>query len=422
MWPVHGRVHDLVWGTVRVVVAFVLLGLAWQMAQTAERGGAADLAFRRLEIHDAEGRDTGRLKVCGDRYQEPFCLRAEHVTVDDVMLKLNKKGGARYQFEFGRSGGRTLELSLDVDSEDQDVVEAASGRGEATLYWWRDSLRLLKVSAGGHERTIRAAHYPGGEFTPPAAFGAVLAGLGVAALWAGLWRIVRGGASRLSWPWQTTAPGVTFTLAGLGGALGALFATHSHSVRTMAWTAGVVGAVSAVGMARWAYRWTRRSLPEVDRMEPIVPVDERRFPGVVWGPGPWKALSIGWLRAGPQGLAAVPPGPAVGTGTFGVQPFPGPLRLIRVRTPYRDDPLRVRFNGSQRKSDGVKQGPFAVVAECEALGGPAPGARVLIGADRDDMPYVLGVLSAAASFQPDQDDQDSHDIQGSSHEGSTANH
>ncbi|MGI5508706.1 hypothetical protein [Streptomyces sp. CA-106131] len=136
--------------------------------------------------------------MCGDRYQEPFCLRAEHVTVDDVMLKLNKKSGARYQFEFGRSGGRTLDLSLDVDSEDQDVVEAASGHGEATLYWWRDSLRLLKVSAGGHERTIRAAHYPGWEFTPPAAFGAVLAGLGVAALWAGLWRIVRGGASRLA--------------------------------------------------------------------------------------------------------------------------------------------------------------------------------------------------------------------------------
>jgi hypothetical protein len=36
------------------------------------------------------------------------------------------------------------------------------------------------------------------------------------------------------------------------------------------------------------------------------------------------------------------------------------------------------------------------------------------------MPYVLGVLSAAASFQPGQDGQDSHDIQGSSHDGSTA--
>ncbi|MGI5508707.1 hypothetical protein [Streptomyces sp. CA-106131] len=131
----------------------------------------------------------------------------------------------------------------------------------------------------------------------------------------------------------------------------------------------------------------------MERIEPVAPVDEHRFPGVVYGPGPWKALSIGWLRAGPQGLAAVPPGPVIGTGTFGVQPFPGPLRLIRVRTPYRDDPLRVRFNGFQRKSDGVDQGPFAVVAECEALGGPAPGARVLIGADRDDMPYVLGVLA-----------------------------
>jgi hypothetical protein len=96
------------------------------------------------------------------------------------------------------------------------------------------------------------------------------------------------------------------------------------------------------------------------------------------------------------------------------------LRLIRVRTPYRDDPLRVRFTGFQRKSDGRDQGPFAVVAESEALGGPAAGAHALIGADRDDMPYVLGVLSAAASFQPGQDGQDSHDIQGSSHDGSTA--
>ncbi|WGD40920.1 hypothetical protein [Streptomyces cathayae] len=403
------------------MVAVVLLGSAWQMARISERAGAADLAFRHLEIHDAEGGDTGGLKVCGDRYQEPFCLRAEHVTVDDVLLKLNKKtGAARYRFEFGRSDGRTLDLSLDVDSEDRDVVEAAGGRGKATLYWWRDSLRLLKVSADGHERTIRAAHYPGREFAPPAAFGSVLVGLGVAALWAGLWRIVRGGASRLSWPWQTTAPGVTFVLAGLGGALGALFATHSHSVRTMVWTAGAVGAVSAVGMACWAYRWTRRSLPEVDRMEPVVPVDEHRFPGVVWGPGPWKALSIGWLRAGPRGLAAVPPGPAIGTGTFGVQPFPGPLRLVRVRTPHRDDPLRMRFNNSWRQSDGAAQGSFVVVAECEALGGPVPGARVLIGAGRDDMPYVLGALSAATSFRPDRDDQDSPGVQGSSRDGSTA--
>ncbi|WP_445527364.1 hypothetical protein [Streptomyces cyslabdanicus] len=405
------------------MVAVVLLGSAWQMAQIAERKGADDRAFRRLEIHDAEGRDTGRLKVCGNGYQEPFCLRAEHVTVNDVMLKLNKKTGARYQFEFGRSGGRTLDVSLDVRSDDQDFVEAAGGRGKATLYWWRDSLRLLKVSTGGQERTLRAAHYPGWAFTPPAAFGAVLAGLGLAALWAGLWRIVRGGASRLNRPWQTTAPGVTFTLAGLGGALGALFATNSHSVRTVAWTAGVVGAVSAVGAALWAYRWARRSLPEVERMEPVVPVDEHRFPGVVWGPGPWRGLTIGWLRAGPQGLAAVPPGPATGTGTFGVQPFPGRLRLIRVRTPYRDDPLRVRFNGSPRKSDGVDRGPFPVVAECEAVGGPVPGARVLIGTDKDDMPYVLGVLSAAASsFPPGHDDRDSHDVQGPSHDGSTASH
>ncbi|MGW5124702.1 hypothetical protein ACWEQ7_11735 [Streptomyces sp. NPDC004069] len=403
------------------MVAVVLLGSAWQMAQIAESKGADDHAFRRLEIHDAEGRDTGRLKVCGNRYQEPFCLRAEDVTVNDVMLKLNKKTGARYQFEFGRSDGRTLDVSLNVRSDDQDVVEAASGQGKATLYWWRDSLRLLKVSAGGQERTLHAAHYPGWGFTPPAAFGAVLAGLGLAALWAGLWRIVRGGAYRLNRPWQTTAPGVTFTLAGLGGALGALIATNSHSVRTVAWTAGVVGAVSAVGAALWAYRWVRRSLPEVERMEPVVPVDEHRFPGVVWGPGPWKALSIGWLRAGPQGLAAVPPGPATGTGTFGVQRFPGRLRLIRVRTPHRDDPLRVRLHSSPREPDGVDRGPFTV-AECEALSGPVPGARVLIGTDKDDMPYVLGVLSAAASFPPGHDERDRHDVQGSSHDGSTASH
>ncbi|MFD5494189.1 hypothetical protein ACFWH4_15020 [Streptomyces sp. NPDC127091] len=45
---------------------------------------------------------------------------------------------------------------------------------------------------------------------------------------------------------------------------------------------------------------------------------------------------------------------------------------------------------------------------------------MLIGAGRDDMPYVLGALSAATSFRPDRDDQDSPGVQGSSRDGSTA--
>ncbi|WP_258308596.1 hypothetical protein [Streptomyces sp. NWU339] len=387
----RGRVHDVVWGTVRVVLAVVLLGAAWQLARSAERDRSADLDFPRLEIHDAQGRDTGSLKVCGDRYREPFCLRAEHVAVDEVLLKLNKKSGARYRFEFGRSGGRTLALKLDVDHADQDLVEAAGRHGKATLYWWRDSVRLLEVSAGGEQRMLRTAHYPGREFVPPAAFGSLLAGLGAAFLWSGLWRIVRGGVSRLNWPWQTTVPGVTFTLAGLGGALGALFAVHSPW--TMAWTAGVVGAVSAVGTACWAYRLVRRTLPALERMEPVAPVAERRFLGTVWGPGPWQMLSMGWLRTGPQGLAAVS-GPASGTGSFGVRPFPGALRLVGVRPPHRDDPLRLRL-GRYRRTDGAEKAQLALVAECEALGGPVPGARVLIGAGSEDLPHVLGALSAA---------------------------
>ncbi|NED18335.1 hypothetical protein G3I31_09335 [Streptomyces sp. SID9913] len=37
-----------------------------------------------------------------------------------------------------------------------------------------------------------------------------------------------------------------------------------------------------------------------------------------------------------------------------------------------------------------------LVAECEALDGPVPGARILIGAGSEDLPHVLGALSAAA--------------------------
>ncbi|MEU2597952.1 hypothetical protein ABZ669_12045 [Streptomyces hirsutus] len=408
-----GRVHDVVWGTVRVVLAVVLLGAAWQLARSAERERSVDLDFPRLEIHDAQGRDTGSLKVCGDRYQEPFCLRAEHVAVDEVLLKLNKKSGARYQFEFGRSGGRTLALKLDIDSADQDLVEAAGRNGKATLYWWRDSVRLLEISAGSEQRMLRTAHYPGREFVLPAAFGAVLAGMGAASLWSGLWRIVRGGVSRLNWPWQTTVPGVAFTLAGLGGALGAMFAVHSPW--TMAWPAGAVGAVSAVGMACWAYRLVRRRLPALERMEPVAPAVERHFLGAVWGPGPWQTLSMGWLRTGPQGLAAVP-GPATGTGSFGVRPFPGALRLVRVRPPHRDDPLGLRL-GRYRRTDGAEEAQITLVAECEALGGPVPGARVLIGAGSEDLPHVLGALSTATPSPlsvpsaPGQDSQDSQDGQ-----------
>ncbi|CAL9483043.1 hypothetical protein [Streptomyces sp. enrichment culture] len=390
----RGRVHDVVWGTVRVVLAAVLLGTAWHLAGSAGTERSAALDFPRLEIPHTEGPDPGGLKVCGERHQGPFCLRAEHVTVDDVQLKLNKKSGARYRLVFGRSGGRTLALSLDIRHRDQDVVEAAAGRGEATLYWWRDSVRLLDVtSAGGEQRTLRTAHYPSREFVAPAAFGAVLAGLGVGLLWSGLWRIARGGASRMDWPWQTTVPGVALTLAGLGGAAGALFAVRSPW--TMAWTAGVAGVVGAVGMARWAYRLVRRRLPALERMEPVTPEAERYVPGTVWGPGPWALLSMGWLRAGPQGLAAVP-GPATGTGGFGVRPFPAALRLVRVRPPYRDDPMRLRF-GRYPRTDGAEVPQKALVAECEAVGGPVPGARVLIGAGSEDLPHVLGALTPARS-------------------------
>ncbi|MGD6741665.1 hypothetical protein ACOKM3_07455 [Streptomyces sp. BH106] len=378
------------------MLAVVLLGVVWQLARSAERARSADLDFPRLAIHDAQGRDTGRLKVCGDRYQEPFCMRAEQVAVDEVLLKLHKKTGARYQFEFGRTGGRTLAIKLDIDGADRDLVEAADGRGRATLFWWRDSVRLLEVSAGGEELTLRTAHYPGREFVLPAAFGAALAGLGAAFLWSGLWRMVRGGVSRLNWPWQTVVPGVSFTMAGLGGALGAFFAEDRPW--TMAWTGGAVGALSAVGMACWAYRLMRRRLPALVRMEPIVPVAERRFQGIVWGPGPWQLLSMGWLRTGPQGLAAVS-GPAVGTGSFGMRLFPGTLRLVRVRPPHRDDPLRLRF-GRYGRTDGAKEAQFGLVAECEALDGPVPGARILIGAGSEDLPYVLGALSAATPSPP----------------------
>ncbi|BFO22827.1 hypothetical protein SHKM778_92150 [Streptomyces sp. KM77-8] len=203
----RGRVHDVVWGTVRVVLAVVLLGVAWQLGRSAERERSADLDFPRLGIQDVQARDTDGLKVCGDRYREPFCLRAEQVAVDDVLRKVRKKLGARYRFEFGRSDGRTLPLELDVPHQDLDFVEAAGKDGTATLYWWRDSVRLLEVSAGGEQRTLYTEHAPGREFVAPAAFGAALGGLGAAFLWAGLWRIVRGGASRLNWPWQTTVPG-----------------------------------------------------------------------------------------------------------------------------------------------------------------------------------------------------------------------
>ncbi|MGJ3560874.1 hypothetical protein ACR6C2_30450 [Streptomyces sp. INA 01156] len=214
---------------------------------------------------------------------------------------------------------------------------------------------------------------------------------------------------------------MTFVLAGLGGALGALFATHAHSVRTMVWTAGAVGAVSAVGMARWAYRWTRRSLPEVDRMEPVVPVDEHRFPGVVWGPVRGRRC-----RSGGSGRARrtrrCAPGPAIGTGTFGVQPFPGRCgwsgcghrtgttrcacgstapgvsRTGWLRGRSWSSPSARPWAGRCRgaRADRRGQGRHALRARCAVCGRVVPP-------DRDD-----------------QDDQDSPGVQGSSRDGSTA--
>lgn len=62
-----------------------------------------------------------------------------------------------------------------------------------------------------------------------------------------------------------------------------------------------------------------------------------------------------------------------------------PLCPRLARRPGRTLPARLR---------GCAVEPRALVAECEAVGGPEPAARVLIRSGGEDLSYVLGALAA----------------------------
>ncbi|MFD3475162.1 hypothetical protein [Streptomyces sp. NPDC058695] len=403
-------VGDFVRAGVCLLLAVVLLGAAWPLWQTAQQARQDDVDFSKVAVVE-NGHRTGQLKVCGALHRKPYCLQRERVTVRDAAYSL-KRSSTKYTLELTRADHRrTMELAYS-DHRSHDERDSVYGRARAgepvTLFWWRDSVRMIQAGkdSGDDRSVVHTSHYPGRLFTAPAALASVLWGLGLGPLWAAMWLLLRGRRNPQTMAWQWLAPVLALAAAGGVGAMAALIEPRPGAVVLSFAVAAVALPVPALLGLR---RWTRTRLPRMCDVEPVQPVEVHPVDGGVSGAGPWKLGIKGPLYVGPEVIGTTPD-PAA---KVALKPLPGPLRVITVRPPYRSDPRAVRRYSIQpyldeearaRRAEQERwytRGPQSrpthpLVAVCEVLDGPGRGSQVLIGAPEQDMPEVLGAIAAHA--------------------------
>ncbi|MFB7997045.1 hypothetical protein ACFC4G_29990 [Streptomyces sp. NPDC056002] len=404
-------IGDFVRAGVCLLLAVVLLGVAWPLWRTAQQGRQDDVDFSKVAVVE-NGRPTGQLKTCGDLNRKPYCLQRERVAVRDSTYT-TKRSSTKYTLELTRADHhRTMELTYS-DTRSPDERDSVYGRAQAgepvTLFWWRGSVRMIQAGkdSGDDRSVVSTSHYPGRLFTAPAALTSVLWGLGLGPLWAAMWLLLRGRRNPLTMAWQWLAPVLALATAGGVGAVAALAEPRPRTVVLSFAVAAVTLLVPALLRLRW---WTRNRLPRKCDVEPVQPVEVHPVDGRVSGTGPWKLGIKGPLYVGPNVIGTTPD-PAA---KVALKPLPGPLRVLAVRPPYRIDPRTVRRYSIQPYLDeeararraeqqrwytsrGQQSEPtHPLVAVCEVIDGPGRGSQVLIGAPEQDMPEVLGAIAAHA--------------------------
>ncbi|MEU6661862.1 hypothetical protein [Streptomyces sp. NPDC046821] len=402
------RVGDFVRAGVCLLIAVALLGTARQFWREAEAAHRDDTDFTKLAIVE-NGRATSELKVCGDRYREPDCMRRESVTVSDTGFEANRSR-PKYTLVLTRADHRTLELtyrSSDAPRDRDSVYGRAQAGQPVTLFWWRGSVRLIQAGTPYDTATVRTTHYPGRLFTGPAALASLLAGLGLGPLWAAMWLALSGRRHPLAMAWQWLAPVFVFFAA---GGVGAFVAWAAPRPRAVVVGFAVTAVVLLVPTLLWLRWWARNWLARAADVEPVRPVSVHAVDGGVSGTGPWNLDLKHPLYVGPDVIGTTPDPNAY----VALRPLPGPLRVITVRPPHRSDPHVVRRQygiqpyldeatraqrEAQRRgytSRSQLESTYPLVAVCEVLSGPGQGSRVLIGAPHQDMPEVLGAIAAHA--------------------------
>ncbi|WP_149185168.1 hypothetical protein [Streptomyces sp. TRM49041] len=239
-----------------------------------------------------------------------------------------------------------------------------------TVVSWRHEVR--EITTRDDERLTTRA-YPVGSYIPLMLVAVMATPLGASLLWMAHWlrQLRRTGRSLASTGrWHTSVPFVTAMLYGFA-AMVAIAVAPSATVAAAA--AGGV-AVGAVPLSALAWRGQRNKAgPRAARLLAATgvcaPVAEAVIPARVSGDVPYSRTDCDHLVLGPAGLAVTPDA----QGMSWRVPLPVSLTFVRL---HRGDAVG--------RIDGVSR---PLLVECR------DGDReVLIAADRDQVPWILGAL------------------------------
>ncbi|UUU19614.1 hypothetical protein [Streptomyces sp. DSM 40750] len=297
------------------------------------------------------------------------CLSRRNATV----LGKDTTGGGkykRYYLVLGFADGSQQRVRLQSGVSNQKKVE----QGEpVTVTGWRHEIREITTR---DDELLTTTAYPVSSYLPLMLVAVSLTPLGGSVLWMAYWvrRLRRTGRSIESvGRWHTSVPFVTAMLYAIV-AVAAVVASPTPAVGAAAAGVAAAGAV-LIAALRWRgerAKAERRAAALLAGVQVGVPVTELLLPARVLGDVPYSREDCDHLVVGPAGLAATPDP----RGMAGRIPLPASLAFVR---------LHARVALAPRTTGLVR--PLFV--ECR------DGDReVLIAADRDHVPWILGALRA----------------------------
>ncbi|MEV7435991.1 hypothetical protein [Streptomyces griseoviridis] len=255
------------------------------------------------------------------------------------------------------------------------VLSAAEPGDRITLTSWRGEVRAV-TSAGVREETAAAPTRTPGALAATALALLIAAGM---FCWCAYWSARRSRFSRLASPWQLVVPVVACALLAATVFVVGLFGPGLTEVLVFTAVATAVTATAATAVVLLTGRRrtagsTRSADADSVEIAPERSAEQRCVPVSLSGDVPYDLHGFDYLVIGP-GLLAVTTDP---TGRVARRPVPPDLEAVRVRPPLRTDP---------------RPPPHHTHLVVECRDGDTP---VLIAADRQDIPWILGALRSGA--------------------------
>ncbi|MEU3895298.1 hypothetical protein [Streptomyces sp. NPDC045251] len=305
------------------------------------------------------------------------CLRRAAAADADCLLSRQASVAAKHVTGSGDNKKYFLVIGFpDGTQERARLRKNSHGKVESgepvTVVSWRDEIR--EITTPDDERLTTWA-YPVGSYVPLLFVAVIGTPSGASILWMAYWsrRLRRAGRSLVSTGrWHTSVPFVTAVLYGLSAMI-AIAVSPSFTAAAIA--AGAV-TVAAVPLSALAWRGQRNTAEAkaaklLTATGVAVPVAETVISARVSGDVPYSRVDCDHLVLTPGGLAVTPDA----RGVSWRLPLPGSLAFVRL---HRAESVgRARVRGVSRP----------LLVECRD-----GGREVLITADREHVPWILGAL------------------------------